>query len=183
MWLRPLPESEGGVSGLARDLALVALGANLGDAMSTLREAARALAGLADGPVALSAFYTTEPERCPEGSPLFVNAAAAFVPRAGIVEAAALLRALHAIEVQLGRAPKRVLNEARVVDLDLVAWGGRVVHSAELVLPHPRAHLRGFVLVPLADVAPSFVLPGQAATVSTLARQPALRVGVRRCAT
>jgi 2-amino-4-hydroxy-6-hydroxymethyldihydropteridine diphosphokinase len=57
------------------------------------------------------------------------------------------------------------MNEARLLDLDLIAFGAEVRSSAELVLPHPRAHERLFVLVPLFELAPDLVLPGQHQTV------------------
>jgi 2-amino-4-hydroxy-6-hydroxymethyldihydropteridine diphosphokinase len=60
------------------------------------------------------------------------------------------------------------MNEARPLDLDLIAFGAEVRTRPDLVVPHPRAHLRRFVLAPLAEVAPDFVLPGQTATVAEL---------------
>jgi 2-amino-4-hydroxy-6-hydroxymethyldihydropteridine diphosphokinase len=59
-------------------------------------------------------------------------------------------------------------NEPRLLDLDLIAFGTRAADLPGLVLPHPRAHLRRFVLQPLAEIAPEFVLPGQGRGVATL---------------
>jgi 2-amino-4-hydroxy-6-hydroxymethyldihydropteridine diphosphokinase len=98
---------------------------------------------------------------------MFLNAAARFTPRGGETPAS-LLSALQAIERELGRTPKRVLNEARSLDLDLIAWGAERVSTPGLVLPHPRAHLRRFVLAPLEEIAPDVVLPGQTATIREL---------------
>jgi 2-amino-4-hydroxy-6-hydroxymethyldihydropteridine diphosphokinase len=61
-----------------------------------------------------------------------------------------------------------MLNEPRLLDLDLIAFGQRALSTPTLVLPHPRAHLRRFVLQPLSEIAPGFILPGQAQTVSQL---------------
>jgi 2-amino-4-hydroxy-6-hydroxymethyldihydropteridine diphosphokinase len=69
------------------------------------------------------------------------------------LDAEALLKALHDVEAKFGRV-RSVPNAARVLDLDLLAWGRMVVQSeAGLCLPHPRMHLRAFVLKPLAELA------------------------------
>ena len=64
--------------------------------------------------------------------------------------------------------PKKVLNEPRALDLVLIAFGMETRNSTELILPHPRAHLRRFVLEPLNEIAPDLVLPGQSKTISQL---------------
>jgi 2-amino-4-hydroxy-6-hydroxymethyldihydropteridine diphosphokinase len=60
------------------------------------------------------------------------------------------------------------LNEPRPLDLDLIAFGNKICDSPHLTLPHPRAHLRKFVLQPLSEIAPELILPGQRKTVSQL---------------
>jgi 2-amino-4-hydroxy-6-hydroxymethyldihydropteridine diphosphokinase len=60
------------------------------------------------------------------------------------------------------------MNEPRALDLDLIVFGNQVRQSPELILPHPRAHLRKFVLCPLNEVAPDLILPGQGKCVSEL---------------
>ena len=72
------------------------------------------------------------------------------------------------LEKKFGRQPKKVLNEARPLDLDLIAFGQETRATPELTLPHPRAHLRPFVLQPLAEIAPDLVLPGRTQTVAQL---------------
>ena len=72
------------------------------------------------------------------------------------------------MEKEFGREPKQVLNEPRLLDLDLIAFGAETRNSPDLILPHPRAHRRRFVLQPLAEIAPDFILPGQSKTVSQL---------------
>lgn len=109
------------------------------------------------------------PVDCPPGSPAFINAAAAIVPREEDTPES-LLEKLQALEKEFGRVPKRVLNEARPLDLDLIAFGNEVRNSPALTLPHPRAHLRSFVLAPLNEVAPEFVLPGVGRSVEELWR-------------
>ncbi len=113
-----------------------------------------------DAPVVRSSLYETDPVDCPPGSPKFVNAVVAFFHRADETPES-LLKKLQGLEREFGRQPKRVHNEARPLDLDLVAFGNQVRNTPELVLPHPRAHVRRFVLEPLAEIAPDLILPGQ----------------------
>jgi 2-amino-4-hydroxy-6-hydroxymethyldihydropteridine diphosphokinase len=79
-----------------------------------------------------------------------------------------LLAKLQSLEKEFGRQPKKVLNEARPLDLDLIAFGQETRNTPELVLPHPRAVERRFVLQPLSEIAPDFRLPGQAKTLAQL---------------
>jgi 2-amino-4-hydroxy-6-hydroxymethyldihydropteridine diphosphokinase len=117
--------------------------------------------------VRCSALWHTAPVDCPPGSPPFLNAVLLLVPRAGETPET-LLAALQQMEKDFGRRPKQQLNEARPLDLDLVAFGTESRASPQFVLPHPRAHLRRFVLQPLAELEPGLVLPGQTRTVSEL---------------
>lgn len=144
--------------------AVVALGSNLGDSRGILLEAERGLQQLSDEPILCSGIYRTEPLDCPPGSPPFLNAVAVIVPLS-VETPESLLHKLTELERAAGRRPKTVVNEARPLDLDLIAFGAEVRSSPELVLPHPRAHERLFVLVPLCELAPDLVLPGQRQTV------------------
>lgn len=81
---------------------------------------------------------------------------------------ASLLKKLRDLENEFGRSPKKVLNEPRPLDLDLIAFGDERCDLPELILPHPRAHLRRFVLQPLSEIAPALILPGQGKTVAEL---------------
>lgn len=152
---------------MTRPLVIVALGANLGEPVRQLRAAVTALGVLADGPVRCSSFWESTPVDCPPGSPRFVNAIACFVPWPGDTPES-LLAKLKALQSEAGRRPKQVLNEARPLDLDLIAWGEERRATDTLALPHPRAHLREFVLRPLAELLPDLVLPGQTGTVEQL---------------
>lgn len=87
--------------------------------------------------------------------PDFVNGIAHLEGR---IAPAALLEALQCIEAAAGRV-RGLPNAARVLDLDIVAMGSLVRPAPDPVLPHPRAHLRAFVLLPLLDVAPGWVHP------------------------
>ncbi len=156
-----------GATASKRPEVVIALGSNLGDPTATIRAAMDRLAEFADGQVRRSSLWRSTPVDCPPGSPPFINAVVAFFPAPGLTPEG-LLASTQAIEKEAGRVPKRVLNEARPLDLDLIAWGDERRDTAMLVLPHPRAHLRRFVLAPLAELAPDRVLPGWTAAVAEL---------------
>jgi 2-amino-4-hydroxy-6-hydroxymethyldihydropteridine diphosphokinase len=146
---------------------IVALGSNLGDSAANIRAAIGRLRALAEGPLLRSSLWRTTPVDCPAGSPPFINAVVAFHPREGETPETLLIR-FQELEREFGRRPKRTLNEARPLDLDLIAFGAEVRATGRLTLPHPRAHLRRFVLAPLAEMLPGYVLGGQAETVADL---------------
>ena len=93
-----------------------------------------------------------------------------------------LLEELKKIEAELGRPPERAPNHSRTIDLDLLYHGTRVLDEPQLELPHPRMHLRGFVLHPLAEIRPNLVLPGQTRTVGELSEELAHGPSVVRSA-
>jgi len=145
-------------------LVLIGIGANLanGDDVLPLRTCQDAVIRLdrLEGfrVVGLSRWYESSPIP-PSGQPPYVNGVAHLRPVfGGAVDSAALLAALHAIEAAHGRT-RSVPNAARTLDLDLIAIGDMVRNTPDPILPHPRAHLRAFVLAPLADVAPDWVHP------------------------
>jgi 2-amino-4-hydroxy-6-hydroxymethyldihydropteridine diphosphokinase len=133
----------------AGERVFVGLGANLGDAATTVRAAIDALAVLPDTVVvARSSLYRSAPVDGP--GPDYVNAVAELRTTQ---EPARLLRSLQAIEARFGRErPYR--NAPRTLDLDLLLYGERRIETAALVVPHPRWRARTFVLVPLAEIAP-----------------------------
>lgn len=146
---------------------VVALGSNLGDSPAILREAIAALQKAAQSDFVASSLWQSTPVDCPPDSPLFVNAVVAFTPRPDETPET-LLDKLQALEQEFGRRPKVVLNEPRPLDLDLIAFGSETRSTPRLTLPHPRAHLRRFVLEPLSEIAPGLILPGQAKSVREL---------------
>lgn len=148
-------------------LTIVALGSNLGDSVKIVREAEARLQNFSSEPILKSSLWQTTPVDCPPGSPKFLNAVAGLVPQKNETPES-LLSKLQALEKEFGRVPKKVLNEPRPLDLDLIAFGNEIRHSPELVLPHPRAHLRRFVLQPLSEIAPDLILPGQIYSISQL---------------
>jgi 2-amino-4-hydroxy-6-hydroxymethyldihydropteridine diphosphokinase len=148
-------------------MALIAFGSNVGDSVALIRSAFAKLQEISCEPIQTSSLWQTTPLDCPPDSPLFVNAAAALVPMPEETPES-LLAKLQAWEKEFGRRPKLVMNEPRPLDLDLIAFGSETRATPSLVLPHPRAHLRRFVLQPLSEVAPDFVLPGQSVDVMRL---------------
>jgi 2-amino-4-hydroxy-6-hydroxymethyldihydropteridine diphosphokinase len=155
---------------MAAERALVAIGANLPQADGTppLETCRRAVARLAATPglrlLAASSWWESAPIPPDPASPPFVNGVALFDTS---LPPAALLAALHAIEAEAGRA-RPYPNAPRVLDLDLIDQGGRVRAGAPPLLPHPRAHLRAFVLRPLAEVAPGWTHPATGQGVGAL---------------
>ena len=136
--------------------AFIGLGANLGDARATLRDAIERLRALPESRfVAVSSFYRTAP--IDSGGPDYLNAVALLVTQ---LPAQDLLAALQAIELQHGRErPYR--NAPRTLDLDLLLYGDTPIETPTLSVPHPRLHERAFVLWPLAEIAPELVIPGR----------------------
>lgn len=158
---------------------LIGLGANLArpdqtTPLETCREAVRALAELRGLRLAaVSPWYESAPIPASDQPP-FVNAVALLV---GEADPATLLSALQAIEERHFRT-RGSANAARTLDLDIIAMGNIIRLSPDPILPHPRAHLRAFVLRPLADVSPGWVHPGQGLTVEALlARLPPQVIG------
>jgi len=152
---------------MSAPLAIIALGSNLGDSRAILLEAMARLAALSAKPLRRSSLWQSPPVDCPPGSPWFVNAVVALTPRPEETPES-LLGKLQELERAFGRRPKTILNEPRPLDLDLIAFGVEMRATAALVLPHPRAHLRRFVLEPLHEIAPRLKWPGQTRTVTEL---------------
>jgi 2-amino-4-hydroxy-6-hydroxymethyldihydropteridine diphosphokinase len=159
--------AERGVRSAEGGLVIVALGSNLGDSARLIQQAIERLQQFSDEPLRQSSLRRTAPVGCPPGSPDFLNAVVAFAPRAGETPEN-LLAKLQSLESEFGRRPKKILNEPRPLDLDLVAFGSETRATKELTLPHPRAHERRFVLEPLAEIAPDLILPGQRKSVQQL---------------
>jgi 2-amino-4-hydroxy-6-hydroxymethyldihydropteridine diphosphokinase len=139
----------------------------LGDSQQLLQSALARLQDFSDEPVVCSSCWQTAPVDCPPGSPPFINAVAGLRVRAGETPET-LLHKLRGLEVEYGRSPKQVVNEPRLLDLDLICFGAELRHTPELTLPHPRAQQRKFVLQPLAEIAPDLIFPGQTRSVRQL---------------
>jgi 2-amino-4-hydroxy-6-hydroxymethyldihydropteridine diphosphokinase len=142
-------------------MILIALGANLpgpdGSApLASCIAAARALETIPGLRVeAVSGWWLTEPDPPLPDSPWYVNGVARC---GGTLAPEVLLAALQRLERAAGRQ-RPYPNAPRTLDLDIIAMGEVVRQAPDPVLPHPRAHLRRFVLVPLAEVAPGWRHP------------------------
>lgn len=142
----------------------------MGDPRGHVLRAMERLQALSNQPLTKSSLVESAPVDCPPGSPNFVNAVVGLVPRANETPES-LLAKLQALENEFGRTPKKVLNEPRPLDLDIIAFGNEVRSTPEMTIPHPRAHLRRFVLQPLAEIAADLVLPGQGRSIKDLLNQ------------
>lgn len=143
----------------------LALGTNLGDRRANLAAAVVQLQASMQIE-RISSLYETAPAYVAD-QPRFLNAALCATTT---LAPEALLDALKQIERELGRTTG-LRNGPRLIDLDLLLYDDLVLATARLTLPHPRLAERPFVLVPLAEIAPTLRLPGFAQTVSELAAQ------------
>lgn len=144
--------------------AFIGLGSNLGDSAAELHEGFERLASAGCRVLRRSSVYRTEPVDA-EPSLWFANA----VVRVDFDGSPhQLLSRCQAIEAERGRARDRVRNAPRSLDLDLLLVEDVVLTSEELTLPHPRLHLRRFVLVPLAEIAPDALHPTMRRTAREL---------------
>ena len=154
--------------------AYVALGANIGDPTATVLAAFAALANLADSRVVhTSSLYRTAPVGL-KNQPDFINAVAMLETGLAPEE---LLDALLDLETRFGRV-RRDRNGPRTLDLDLLLYDDIELDLPRLTLPHPRLHLRAFVLHPLAEIAPHLTIPGRgnvAAWLPAVANQGIVR--------
>ena len=157
--------------------ALLSLGSNLGDRLANLRAALAALeADIPHAAFDAAPVYETEPVDVPAewAGQSYLNTAAAVETD---LAPDALSTIVHAIEDRLGR--RRIGYHApRTIDIDIVAFGDARSARPDLRLPHPEAAARRFVLQPLADIRPDFILPGQTRTIAellaALPREPAV---------
>ena len=147
----------------------IALGSNMGDRSAELDAGIEFLHELTEGgKVQESPRIETVPVDCPPGSQKFLNSVAEIEIETVLLPPLQLLGYLQEFELQRGRSPLRDVNAPRPLDLDIIYYGIERFDQMGLVIPHPRAHLRRFVLEPLSHLRPDLVLPGQMKTVAEL---------------
>ncbi|MGE5385491.1 MAG: 2-amino-4-hydroxy-6-hydroxymethyldihydropteridine diphosphokinase [Betaproteobacteria bacterium] len=155
--------------------AFVAIGANIGDPVATVHSAVSALSASPDVRlVAASSLYRTAPIGLLH-QPDFINAAVRLETR---LSPLSLLDRLFELEADFGRT-RKTRNGPRSLDLDLLLFDDLALDTPRLTLPHPRLHLRAFVLAPLAEIAPDLVIPGRgtvAAWLPAVANQSIVRL-------
>ena len=144
--------------------AFVALGANIGEPVRHLRAAVEDMAALpGTAVVARSSLFRSAPVGLLD-QPDFINAVAALETGLAPEE---LLDALLDLEARFGRI-RRDRNGPRTLDLDLLLYDDLQLELPRLTLPHPRLHLRAFVLCPLAEIAPALAIPGRGSVAAWL---------------
>ena len=154
----------------------LSLGSNLGHREATLHDAVRALGRTPGIQVTqVSSIFETEPVGFVE-QPRFCNLAAEIETA---LEPLELLNAVKRIEVAIGRVPTHAWGP-RLIDIDIVLWGDRIVSTDTLTIPHKEFRTRAFVLIPLCEIAPDAVDPETGKTITALAQSPSLQGHVER---
>ncbi len=147
----------------------IALGSNLGDRHAELDAGIAFLRSLSSTrDVRESPRIETAPVDCPPGSHPFLNSVAEITLDPLVHPPHHLLEQLQNFERQRGRPSVRDVNAPRPLDLDIIYYGNERFEDMGLIIPHPRAHVRRFVLEPLSHLRPDLILPSQTKTVAEL---------------
>lgn len=154
-------------------ICFVGVGSNLGDSAAQVGLAAQRIDMLPGTRLlASSRLYKSEPIDAPGGD--FINAVFKIETTS---TARRLFNGLRAIEALTGRQRGGIRNAPRTLDLDLLLYGDAIIDEPDLQVPHPRMHMRAFVLLPLQELAPSLTIPGRGSLL-----QFVLRTRTQSCA-
>jgi 2-amino-4-hydroxy-6-hydroxymethyldihydropteridine diphosphokinase len=153
----------------------LSLGSNVGDREANLRAAIRALGDEGVRVTKISSVYETEPVDYLD-QPWFLNCV---VEAESALPARELLKKLREIEARMG-SKKLIAKGPRLIDLDILLYEKQTIDSPELQVPHPRMHLRRFVLVPLVEIAPLLKHPSWNGNATDLLAQTTDRSQVRK---
>ena len=146
----------------------IGFGSNLGDRQHQFEAALQALGQVPGTAITgTSRLYETDPVFLSDNGPKFLNAVIALETDLSPQD---LARQMQAIELELGKSPSHRSDMSRAIDLDLLLYGEEVFSDDGLTIPHPRMHKRGFVLVPLAELAAEVAVPTLGCTVGDLLR-------------
>jgi 2-amino-4-hydroxy-6-hydroxymethyldihydropteridine diphosphokinase len=149
------------------DKVYIGFGSNLGIRELKFKEALHELDRATEIAVkTCSRLYETDPVDLSDDGPKFLNAV---IEIETTLKPRELMQALKAAEMKLGKSPRHRSDQSRHIDLDLLLYGDLVIRESDLSIPHPRMHKRGFVLVPLAEIAPETMHPVSKLTIRELA--------------
>jgi 2-amino-4-hydroxy-6-hydroxymethyldihydropteridine diphosphokinase len=157
-----------------KNTVYLSLGSNLGDRSKNLRDAIAALGSACVRVVRVSSTYEAEPVDYLD-QPWFLNCTVEAETELGALD---LLHALRGIETEAG-SKKLVAKGPRLIDIDILLYGSEVIDTPELQIPHPRMHLRRFVLEPLVEIAPNVQHPVSHLSVTDLLARSADKSAVR----
>ncbi len=155
------------ITGSSRPVAL-GLGGNLGEPRETFRRACALLAAGAVSDLRMASCHQSEAVGCHPGTPPFTNSALIGRWHGTAQE---LLELTQEIEVQLGRPRIHDSQGSRSIDIDILLLGDLILNSPDLHIPHPRMGQRLFVLQPLAEIAPDWIVPTNGKTVAQIMKE------------
>lgn len=140
------------------------LGSNLGDRICLINEAIRLIEDEVGDIIAISSYYQTAPWGTDHPLP-YVNVALSLNTQ---LSPRQVLKTVLTIEKELGRTRSGDQNAPRSMDIDIILYDNLIINQKNLTVPHPRMHLRRFVLVPLSEIEPEYVHPVSGLTVKEL---------------
>jgi 2-amino-4-hydroxy-6-hydroxymethyldihydropteridine diphosphokinase len=146
-----------------KGLVYLLLGTNLGDRRAHLKNALKAINEKLGTITISSHCYQTEPFEAENQDP-YLNQVVGIIP---FLEPKALMDKILEIEQDAGRT-REAKNAARTLDIDILLWGEQIINKNNIIIPHPRLHLRNFALIPLMEIAGDLIHPGLKRSIEEL---------------